>query len=112
MTKGVESWKEMRKFNEPILDSRTGINSEFIPGTQCDAPEFYQFLLNKFCGGKPNFKSNIIFFVVMGIIQSLYEMNIVLIFLSRIVSGLQKIWGGRPQNCFITTKLVLSYLYN
>jgi len=46
----------MRTYNNLILDSRTDINSAFIPGTQWDAPEFYQSLLNKFCEGNPNFE--------------------------------------------------------
>ena len=56
MTIKKESWTEMRKCNNLILDSRTGINSAFIPGTQWDAPELYQSLLNKFCEENQNFE--------------------------------------------------------
>ena len=49
MTNKKESWTEMRKWNNLILNFRTGINSAFIPGTQWDALELYESLLNKFC---------------------------------------------------------------
>jgi len=99
MTKGEVSWKEMRTYNNLILDSRTGINSAFIPDTQWDAPEFYQSLLNKFCEENPNFKfikphlfcfiDRLTQAVLMVIIKSPYEMKIFFIFLLRTVSRLQ-----------------------
>jgi len=46
----------MRKCNNLILDSRTGINPGFIPKTQCDATELYPSLLNKFCKENQNFE--------------------------------------------------------
>ena len=56
MTNKKESWTEMRKWNNLILDFRTGINPAFIPGTQWDAPELYESLLNKFCEENQKFE--------------------------------------------------------
>jgi len=56
MTIGEETWTEMRKYYNLILDFILAINSGFILNTQCDITGLYQTLLNTFCEENPIFE--------------------------------------------------------